>query len=91
MKAAYIDRGAPKSYKPRSPTIRRFAGPECGGGAVDVAAASVNGANWRVRAGQYGQATFRWCWASVACLLAASSSRSRRTRASRHSVALAKY
>jgi hypothetical protein len=58
MKAAYIDRGAPKSYKPRSPTIRRFAGPECGGGAVDVAAASVNGANWRVRAGQYGQATF---------------------------------
>jgi NADPH:quinone reductase-like Zn-dependent oxidoreductase len=25
---------------------------------VDVAAASVNGADWRVRAGQYGQATF---------------------------------
>jgi NADPH:quinone reductase-like Zn-dependent oxidoreductase len=56
MKAAYID---------------RFGGPEvvqygdlpdpvatAGQVVVDVAAASVNGADWRVRAGQYGQATF---------------------------------
>ena len=56
MKAAYID---------------RFGGPEvlqygdlpdpvavAGQVVVDVVAASVNGADWRVRAGQYGQATF---------------------------------
>jgi NADPH:quinone reductase-like Zn-dependent oxidoreductase len=51
--------------------IERFGGPEvlqygdlpdpvaaAGQVVVDVAAASVNGADWRVRAGQYGQATF---------------------------------
>ena len=56
MKAAYIE---------------QFGGPEvlqygdlpdpvatAGQVVVDVAAASVNGADWRVRAGQYGQATF---------------------------------
>jgi NADPH:quinone reductase-like Zn-dependent oxidoreductase len=56
MKAAYIE---------------QFGGPEvlqygdlpdpvaaAGQAVVDVAAASVNGADWRVRAGQYGQATF---------------------------------
>jgi NADPH:quinone reductase-like Zn-dependent oxidoreductase len=51
--------------------IEQFGGPEvlqygdlpdpvaaAGQVVVDVAAASVNGADWRVRAGQYGQATF---------------------------------
>jgi NADPH:quinone reductase-like Zn-dependent oxidoreductase len=56
MKAAYIDRfGGPEvlQYGDLPDPIAA-----AGQVLVDVAAASVNGADWRVRAGQYGQATF---------------------------------
>ena len=56
MKAVFIDRfGGPEvlTYGDQPDPV---AGP--GQVVVDVAAASVNGADWRVRAGQYGQATF---------------------------------
>jgi NADPH:quinone reductase-like Zn-dependent oxidoreductase len=56
MKAAYIDWfGGPEVLQ-----YGDLPDPVAGAGQVvaDVAAASVNGADWRVRAGQYGQATF---------------------------------
>ena len=56
MKAAYIDRfGGPEVLQ-----YGDLPDPVASAGqvVVDVAAASVNGADWRVRAGQYGQATF---------------------------------
>jgi NADPH:quinone reductase-like Zn-dependent oxidoreductase len=56
MKAAYIDRfGGPEVLQ-----YGDLPDPVAGAGqvVVDVVAASVNGADWRVRAGQYGQATF---------------------------------
>ena len=56
MKAAYIDRfGGPEVLQ-----YGDLPDPVAGAGQVviDVVAASVNGADWRVRAGQYGQATF---------------------------------
>ena len=56
MKAAYIDRfGGPEVLQ-----YGDLPDPVAAAGqvVVDVAAASVNGADWRVRAGQYGQATF---------------------------------
>jgi NADPH:quinone reductase-like Zn-dependent oxidoreductase len=56
MKAAFIERfGGPEvlTYGDQPDPV---AGP--GQVVVDVAAASVNGADWRVRAGQYGQAKF---------------------------------
>jgi NADPH:quinone reductase-like Zn-dependent oxidoreductase len=56
MKAAYIDRfGGPEVLQYGDlPDPVAIAGQVV----VDVVAASVNGADWRVRAGQYGQATF---------------------------------
>lgn len=56
MKAAYIEQFG-------GPEVLQYGDvPDPVAGAsqvvVDVAAASVNGADWRVRAGQYGQATF---------------------------------
>ena len=56
MKAAYIDQfGGPEVLQ-----YGDLPDPVAAAGqvVVDVAAASVNGADWRVRAGQYGQATF---------------------------------
>jgi NADPH:quinone reductase-like Zn-dependent oxidoreductase len=56
MKAAYIDRfGGPEVLQ-----YGDLPDPVASAGqvVVDVVAASVNGADWRVRAGQYGQATF---------------------------------
>jgi NADPH:quinone reductase-like Zn-dependent oxidoreductase len=56
MKAAFIDRfGGPEVLQ-----YGDLPDPVAGAGqvVVDVVAASVNGADWRVRAGQYGQATF---------------------------------
>jgi NADPH:quinone reductase-like Zn-dependent oxidoreductase len=56
MKAVFIDRfGGPEvlSYGDQPDPV---AGP--GQAVVDVAAASVNGADWRVRAGQYAEAKF---------------------------------
>jgi hypothetical protein len=56
MKAAYIDRfGGPEVLQSGD-----LPDPVAGTGkvVVDVAAASVNGADWRVRTGQYGQAAF---------------------------------
>src|SRR6476646_1719330 len=56
MKAAYIERfGGPEGLQ-----YGDLPDPVAAAGqvVVDVAAASVNGADWRVRAGQYGQATF---------------------------------
>jgi NADPH:quinone reductase-like Zn-dependent oxidoreductase len=56
MKAAYIDRfGGPEVLQ-----YGDLPDPVAGAGqvVVDVVAASVNGADWRVRSGQYGQATF---------------------------------
>ena len=56
MKAVYIERfGGPEVLQ-----FGDLPDPVAGAGqvVVDVAAASVNGADWRVRAGQYGQATF---------------------------------
>ena len=56
MKAAFIDRfGGPEvlTYGDQPDPL---AGP--GQVVVDVSAASVNGADWRVRAGQYGEAKF---------------------------------
>jgi NADPH:quinone reductase-like Zn-dependent oxidoreductase len=56
MKAAFIDRfGGPEvlTYGDQPDPV---AGP--GQVVVDVSAASVNGADWRVRAGQYGEAKF---------------------------------
>ena len=56
MKAAYIEQfGGPEVLQ-----YGDLPDPVAGAGqvVVDVAAASVNGADWRVRAGQYGQATF---------------------------------
>ena len=56
MKAAYIDRfGGPEVLQ-----YGDLPDPVASAGQVivDVVAASVNGADWRVRAGQYGQATF---------------------------------
>jgi len=56
MKAAYIDRfGGPEVLQ-----YGDLPDPVASAGqvVVDVMAASVNGADWRVRAGQYGQATF---------------------------------
>ena len=56
MKAVFIERfGGPEvlSYGDQPDPV---AGP--GQVVVDVAAASVNGADWRVRAGQYGNAKF---------------------------------
>jgi len=56
MKAAYIDRfGGPEVLQYGDLPDPTAATGEV---VVDVAAASVNGADWRVRAGQYGQATF---------------------------------
>jgi NADPH:quinone reductase-like Zn-dependent oxidoreductase len=56
MKAAYIDRFG----GPEVPQYSDLPDPVASAGqvVVDVVAASVNGADWRVRAGQYGQATF---------------------------------
>ena len=56
MKAAYIDRfGGPEVLQYGDlPDPVAIAGQVV----VDVVAASVNGADWRVRSGQYGQATF---------------------------------
>jgi NADPH:quinone reductase-like Zn-dependent oxidoreductase len=56
MKAAYIEQfGGPEVLQ-----YGDLPDPVAAAGqvVVDVAAASVNGADWRVRAGQYGQATF---------------------------------
>jgi len=56
MKAAYIDRfGGPEVLQ-----YGDLPDPVASAGqvVVDVVAASVNGADWRVRAGQYGQAKF---------------------------------
>ena len=56
MKAAYIDRfGGPEVLQ-----CGDLPDPSAAAGLflLDVAEASVNGADWRVRAGQYGQATF---------------------------------
>ena len=56
MKAAYIDQfGGPEVLQ-----YGDLPDPVAAAGqvVVDVATASVNGADWRVRAGQYGQATF---------------------------------
>ncbi len=56
MKAAYIDQfGGPEVLQ-----YGDLPDPVAAAGqvVVDVVAASVNGADWRVRAGQYGQATF---------------------------------
>jgi NADPH:quinone reductase-like Zn-dependent oxidoreductase len=56
MKAAYTDRfGGPEVLQ-----YGDLPDPVASAGqvVVDVVAASVNGADWRVRAGQYGQATF---------------------------------
>jgi NADPH:quinone reductase-like Zn-dependent oxidoreductase len=56
MKAAFIERyGGPDLLK-----YGDLADPEAGSGEVviDVHAASVNAADWKVRAGQYAQATF---------------------------------
>ncbi len=56
MKAAYIDQfGGPEVLQ-----YSDLPDPVAAAGqvVVDVVAASVNGADWRVRAGQYGQATF---------------------------------
>jgi NADPH:quinone reductase-like Zn-dependent oxidoreductase len=56
MKAAYIDRfGGPEVLQ-----YGDLPDPVASAGqvVVDVVAASVNGADWRVRAGQYGRATF---------------------------------
>jgi NADPH:quinone reductase-like Zn-dependent oxidoreductase len=56
MKAVYIEQfGGPEVVKYGDlpdPGVRR------GGVVVDIAAASVNAADWKVRAGQYKQATF---------------------------------
>jgi len=56
MKAAYIEQfGGPDVFK-----YRDLPDPAAGPGevVVDVVAASVNGADWKVRSGQYAQATF---------------------------------
>jgi NADPH:quinone reductase-like Zn-dependent oxidoreductase len=56
MKAAYIEQfGGPEVFK-----YGDLPDPAAGPGevVVDVVAASVNGADWKVRGGQYGQATF---------------------------------
>jgi NADPH:quinone reductase-like Zn-dependent oxidoreductase len=56
MKAAYIERFGGPEVLQYGDLPDPVAAP--GQVVVDVAAASVNGADWRVRAGQYGQATF---------------------------------
>jgi NADPH:quinone reductase-like Zn-dependent oxidoreductase len=86
MKAAYIDRfGGPEVLQ-----CGDLPDPSAAAGqvVVDVAEASVNGADWRVRAGQYGQATFplvlgRDLSGSVAALGAGVGDRRARSRARR--------
>ena len=56
MKAAYIERFGGPEVLQYGDLPDPVAAP--GQVVVDVAAASVNGADWRVRAGQYAQATF---------------------------------
>jgi NADPH:quinone reductase-like Zn-dependent oxidoreductase len=56
MKAAYIERFGGPEVLQYGDLPDPVAAP--GQVVVDVAAASVNGADWRVRAGQYGQPTF---------------------------------
>jgi NADPH:quinone reductase-like Zn-dependent oxidoreductase len=56
MKAAYIDRFGGPEVLQYGDLPDPVAAP--GQVVVDIAAASVNGADWRVRAGQYAQATF---------------------------------
>jgi NADPH:quinone reductase-like Zn-dependent oxidoreductase len=56
MKAAYVERFGDPEVLQYGDLPDPVAAP--GQVVVDVAAASVNGADWRVRAGQYGQATF---------------------------------
>jgi NADPH:quinone reductase-like Zn-dependent oxidoreductase len=56
MKAAYIERFGGPEVLQYGDLPDPVAAPSQV--VVDIAAASVNGADWRVRAGQYGQATF---------------------------------
>ena len=63
MKAAFIEQfGGPEVLK-----YGDLPGPVAAAGEVpvEVVAASVNGADWKVRRGQYSQPCFPWCWGGI--------------------------